>query len=280
MGVRLIAVDIDGTLLNRRGEVPPANRCAIREALDAGIEVVLATGRAFHHAKPIADTLSNRIVLITSNGALTKRLDGTTLACRLLPRATARAIIAATRPIRRGAALVFDRLDAPPYIFEGIDWQHPNRRRYYERNFQFMLEIDPLEDALSEDPVQVAFSGSVTEMRALAAEVRKLPSAAEVAIILTEYTDRDFSLLDLIAVGWSKGAALATWSAKLGLDRLDVMAVGDNLNDREMLEFAGHPVIMGNAVLALKAFGWPSTATHDEGGLADAIHSVALSQTS
>ncbi len=143
-----------------------------------------------------------------------------------------------------------------------------------------MLEVDPLEDALSEDPAQVAFTGGVAEIRALAAEVRKLPAAAEVTITLTEYADRDFSLLDLIAAGWSKGAALAAWSAKRGLDRLDVMAVGDNLNDREMLEFAGHPVVMGNAVLALKAFGWPSTATHDEGGLADAIHSVALSTTS
>ena len=281
MGVRLIAIDIDGTLLDSRGEVPTANRQAVREALEAGIDVVLVTGRAFHHAKPVADTLSERIVLIVNNGALTKRPDGATLARRLLPRATAREIIVATRPVRQGAALIFDRADARQYVFEGIDWQHPNRRHYYERNRRFMLEVDPLERVLSddraEDPAQVAFTGGIAQMRTLAGDVRKLRAAADVTITLTEYAARDFSLLDIIAGDWSKGAALAGWCNQLGLDRSEVMAVGDNLNDREMLEFAGRPVVMGNAVPALKAVGWPTTATHDEGGLADAIRAVALS---
>ena len=85
---------------------------------------------------------------------------------------------------------------------------------------------------------------------------------------------RDFSLLDLIASGWSKGAALEAYAHRLELDRTAVMAVGDNLNDREMLEFAGRPVVMGNAVEPLKQLGWPITATHDECGLADAIDAV------
>ena len=277
MGVRLIAIDIDGTLLNSRGELPTANRQAVHEALEAGVEVVLVTGRAFHHAKPVAGALSDRIMLICNNGALTKRVDGSTLGRRLLPRATAREIIVATRPIRQGAALIFDRADARQYVFENIDWQHPNRRDYYELNRRFMLEVDPLEQALSEDPAQVAFTGAVVQMRTLAGKMRKLRAVENVTLTLTEYEARDFSLLDIIAGGWSKGAALASWCNQLGLDRSAVMAVGDNLNDREMLEFAGMPVVMGNAVPALKAIGWPTTATHDKSGLADAIRAVVLS---
>ena len=193
---------------------------------------------------------------------------------RLVPRDTARAIVKAMRPRHRGVAIIFDRPDARQYVYERIDWSHPQRHWYYERNRAFITRVEPIEAALTEDPAQVAFTGGVEQMRALAAEVRALPQAPEVTVTLTEYAERDFSLLDLIAGGWSKGAALAAWTHSLGLARSAVMAVGDNLNDREMLEFAGWPVVMGNAVEPLKALGWPVTASHDECGLADAIDRV------
>ena len=271
MPIRLIAIDIDGTLLDSRGDVPARNRRAVRRALEAGIHVVLATGRAFHHAVPIASELGGDIALIVSNGALTKTRGGDTLASRLLPRRAARAVLAALRPRHQGVAVVFDRPDARQYTYDGIDWSHPQRAWYYERNRTFMTRAEPIEAALTADPVQVSYTGSVADMRVLAADVRRLPLAAELAITLTEYPERDFSLLDLTAAGCSKGAALAVWARRLGVERSAVMAVGDNLNDREMLEFAGEPIVMGNAVERLKARGWPQTAAHDDCGLADAI---------
>lgn len=278
--IRLIAIDIDGTLLDGRGRLPPRNRQAVRRAMDEGVHVVLVTGRAFHHARPIADELApahapNRLALIVSNGALTKRLDGATLDRRLLPRETARALVAAPRPRGQGIAILFDRPDARQYVYEGIDWSHPQRAWYYERNRAFMTRVEPIETALDDDdPIQVAFTGGVAGMRALAAEVRRRPEAAAVTPTLTEYAARDFSLLDLVAAGCSKGTALAAWSRRLGVEPDAVMAVGDNLNDREMLAFAGRPVVMGNAVESLKEPGWEVTATHDECGLADAIETV------
>ena len=278
--VRLIAIDIDGTLLDGRGRLPPRNRRAVRRAIDEGVHVVLVTGRAFYHARPIAEELAPRHApaapaLIVSNGALTKRADGTTLDRRLLPRETARAVVAALRPRQRGVAMIFDRSDARQYVYEGIDWSHPQRAWYYERNRAFITRVEPIEAALDADPAQVAFTGGVEPMRALAGEVAGLPQAPDVTATLTEYAERDFSLLDLIAGGWSKGAALRAWTRRLGLDAAAVMAVGDNLNDREMLEFAGRPVVMGNAVEPLEQLaeerGWRLTATHDECGLADAI---------
>ena len=271
MSIRLIAVDIDGTLLDGRGNLPARNRRAVRRAIDAGLHVVLATGRAFHHAAPTAAELADDIVLIVSNGALTKTIGGDTLASRLLPRATAHAVLAALRPRQQGVAVIFDRPDARQYTYDGIDWRHPQRAWYYERNRAFMTRAEPIEAALTDDPVQVSYTGGVGDMRALAADVRRLPVAGELAITLTEYPEREFSLLDLTAGGCSKGAALASWARRLGVERQAVMAVGDNLNDREMLEFAGAPVVMGNAVEPLKALGWPLTAPHDECGLADAI---------
>ena len=276
MKVRLIAIDIDGTLLDSRGRLPDANRRAVHAAVTRGVEVVLVTGRTFHHARPIAAKLGAALTLIVSNGALVKTSEGRTLATRLIPRHLARDLIVATRPVRGGAAIIFDRPDAGQYVYERIDWSHPQRRWYYDRNHVYMTETAPLETALDEEPVQVAFTGGVEEMRTLARHVRDLPCATRLTLTLTEYEDRDFSLFDVTAHGCSKGATLSDWTARREVRPAEVMAVGDNLNDQEMLEFAGHPVVMGNAVPELKRRGWPLTAGHDENGLAQAIETRVL----
>ena len=139
-----------------------------------------------------------------------------------------------------------------------------------------MTETAPLETALDEEPLQVAFTGGVEEMRTLARHVRDLPCATRLTLTLTEYEDRDFSLFDVTAHGCSKGATLSDWTARREGRPAEVMAVGDNLNDQEMLEFAGHPVVMGNAVPELKRRGWPLTAGHDDHGRAQAIEARVL----
>ena len=269
--IRLIAVDIDGTLLDAASRIPDANRRALQAAAASGIDVVLATGRAFHHARPVAERLGTPVTLIVNNGALVKTPAGTTLDRRPVPRGLARALVAGTRPFREGVALIFDRPDDRQYVYERIDWSHPQRRWYYDRNRVYMTRVEPLEKALDDDPVQVAFTGGVADMRVLAGRVRGLPTARTLTVTLTEYEQRDFSLLDVTAEGCSKGAALRDWAARRGVRPAGIMAVGDNLNDLDMLELAGHPVVMGNAVAELKRCGWPLTAGHDEAGLAQAI---------
>ena len=237
---------------------------------------MLATGRAFHHARPVADRLDAPVTLIVNNGALVKTRDGDTLALRPVPRDLAHGLIVDTRSFREGAALIFDRSDARQYAYERIDWSHPQRQRYYDRNRVYMTRVEPLETALDADPVQVAFTGGVADMRVLADRVRGLPCARRLTVTLTEYEQRDFSLLDVTAEGCSKGAALGDWAARRRVPRAGIMAVGDNLNDLDMLALAGHPVVMGNAVAELKRCGWPLTDGHDEAGLARAIRDRVL----
>ena len=274
--IRLIAVDIDGTLLDAASRLPDANRRALQAAAARGIDVVLATGRAFHHARPVAERLDTPVTLIVNNGALVKTRGGETLARRPVPRDLVRALVAGTRPVRGGAALIFDRPDDRQYVYERIDWSHPQRKWYYQRNRVYMTRMEPLETALDDDPVQVAFTGGVADMRILAGHVRALPCARTLTVTLTEYEQRDFSLLDVTAEGCSKGTALGDWAARRGVPRAGIMAVGDNLNDLDMLALAGHPVVMGNAVDELKRRGWPLTAGHDEAGLASAIRERVL----
>jgi len=279
--IRLLAVDIDGTLLDSSGRVPDAHRDALVEAARRGIALALVTGRSFHFTRPLAQSLALPFTLIVNNGAVVKDVEGRTLLRHLLPRSAAREVLASTPAYEDSVAIVFDR-DGPggdderQIVFERMDWSHPNRRGYFEKNKAFIAPVSPLADALTEDPIQVMFNGSVGPMRQLAAELRAMPLAGQLSIALTEYELRDFSLLDVNAAGCSKGTTLARWAAAQAIGAADVMAVGDNLNDLDMLEFAGTSVVMGNAAEAVKAKGFPVTRSNDEGGLAAAIEKFAL----
>ena len=270
--IRLLAIDIDGTLLDSRGRIPDAHRDALVDASAHGIEVALATGRSFHFTHAVVELLPIPLTLICNNGAIVKDTTGKTMMRHLLPREAARDVLAGTRRFEDSVAIVFDRPDERQIVFERMDWSHPNRRGYYDKNKAYIAEApSPLADMLIEDPIQVMFNGSVAPMRALAAELRAMPIAGQLAVALTEYERRDFSLLDVNGAGCSKGATLARWTAARGLSAAEVMAVGDNLNDVEMLDFAGTAVVMGNATDTLKARGYWLTDSNDEGGLATAI---------
>ncbi len=278
MAVRLIAIDIDGTLLDSRWRLPEANGKAIAEAIERGIEVALVTGRRFDFARPIAEQLPGPLTLIVNNGVLIKSRDGATHLRHLLAREVARQVLVATPQFRLGAAVVFDRLRENQVVYEQMDWEDPGRKSYFERNREFIAHVSRLESCLTEDPIQVMYSGPVERMREAEACLRALPLASEFALAVTAYEDRNFALVDVIHPGCSKGAALAEWAAVRGLQRGEVMAIGDNLNDREMLEFAGVPVVMGNSVPELKALGWHETLSNDQNGVAAAIEAYALGQ--
>jgi len=272
--IRLIAIDVDGTLLDTRGQIPQANIDAIHDAVSAGIHIALVTGRSYPFARPIADPLPPSITLIVSNGAIERNMDGSRVARRLLDRQIARAVLESTRPFRQLAALVFDRDADRQVMFETMDWEHPGRKGYWARNQSLIAKSVPLEDALVEDPIQVMFNGGVDAMRSLYCALHA--EANGFAVSLTEYVHRDFSLIDVTAPNATKGRALAWRAAQLGLSREEVMAVGDNFNDLEMLEFAGLPVVMANAVDGLKQRGWAMTGDNESAGVANAIRIFAL----
>jgi Cof subfamily protein (haloacid dehalogenase superfamily) len=274
--IRLIALDVDGTLLDSRWQVPEVNRAAIREATARGIEVALVTGRRFDFARPVIDQIDSPLTLIVSGGAVVKTRDGRTLVHHLLPREIAREVLDDTRPHRSATALVFDRPRAAQVVHEGLGTDDPHRQAYFDRNVDFIQEVRPLEDALTEDPIQVMFSGRFLQMRSIVETLRERPVSARISIALTEYESRDFSIVDVNRLGSTKGAAIEQLAAARGIDRCEIMAVGDNLNDLEMLRAAGLPVVMGNAVGALKQLGWPVTLSNDEGGVAAAIRRYAL----
>lgn len=276
MPVRFIALDIDGTLLDEHSQLPAANRDAVTAASARGIEIALVTGRRYDFAIPIAQQFPCPLTMIVNNGALVKSSTGETQLVNLLPVGVASRVLEETSTFREMASVCFNRPRENQVIYERIDYEDPLRGAYFVRNREYLGEMIPLRDCLTEDPIQVMFTGYANQAREVEEYLSHLPFALEYSVATTIYEKRDFGLVDVIAPGCSKGATLAEWVRRRGLQREDVMAIGDNLNDMEMLQYAGLPVVMGNSLPQLKSKGWHETLRNDECGVAAAIERFAL----
>ncbi|HXZ79916.1 MAG TPA: Cof-type HAD-IIB family hydrolase [Terriglobales bacterium] len=272
--VRLIAIDIDGTLLDPEFKIPSANLAALRQAYEQGVEIVLVTGRRHTFALPIAEALGFDLWLISSNGAVTRSLQGELFYRDLLPASTARKLIQCMDAFRGNAVITFDRNDQGTIVLEGLEQMSPSIGGWLQKNQQYITYRKPLEACLTTDPIQAMFCGGVGRMREAREALQAANMVGEITILRTEYPSRDLCLYDVLNHGCSKGHALERWARYRGLDRGQVMAIGDNHNDVEMLEFAGVPVIMGNACEELKQPGWRVTLSNDQCGVAVVVQQV------
>ncbi len=272
--IRLLAIDIDGTLLSTKFQISQANLDALRRAHESGVEVVLVTGRRHTFALPIAEMLGFDLWLISSNGAVTKSIRGEHFHCDFLPLDTARQLCAAMTGFRGNTVLTFDKEGKGAIVLEHMDELNQSIQRWLEKNMEYIEFVIPLEKALTCDPVQAMFCGNIERMREALSALAASEVADRITVLRTEYPVRDLCIVDVLNQGCSKGHALERWSKYRGIPRSQVMAIGDNYNDVEMLEFAGLPVIMGNASEELKQHGWTVTLSNDESGVAAAIDQV------
>lgn len=269
--IKLLATDIDGTLLNPQFQISEGDLAGLRRAHDAGIEIVLVTGRRHTFALPIAKELDFDLCLISSNGAVTRSLSGETFHRDMMPAATCRELVGAMQEFRGHTVLTFDKESKGAIVLERLDDLGVSIRRWLEKNMEYIDFIVPIENALVADPVQAMFCGTMQRMSQALAALQGAGMGNKVTVLRTEYPERDLSMIDVLNTDCSKGHALERWATHRGFRREEVMAIGDNHNDVEMLEFAGHPVIMGNACDELRARGWTVTHRNDACGVAGAV---------
>jgi len=239
---------------------------------------VLVTGRRHTFALPIAKQLGFDLWLISSNGAVTRSLSGETFHRDMMPAETCRRLCGAMQLFRGNTVLTFDRETKGAIVLERMDELGASIRRWLEKNMECIEFVVPIEKALVTNPVQAMFCGTMVRMNTALTALEQAGMDGMVTVLRTEYPERDLSMIDVLNAGCSKGHALERWAAYRGYRREEVMAVGDNHNDVEMLEFAGHPVIMGNACEELRTRGWQVTGGNHECGLAAAVE-LALRQS-
>jgi hydroxymethylpyrimidine pyrophosphatase-like HAD family hydrolase len=299
---RLIAIDLDGTLLNSSGQVSPRNLAALRLAESSGIEIVISTGRRHSFAMRVLRDLNLRqtSAVVSSNGTVVRTIGSELIHRTHLPLSTARWLCSHLNDYRSTLVLTFD-LTGPDgedsrgaLIVEHLDDLHTSIGRWMRANERYISQVSPIEDALqpgANPPIQMMLCGPIDRMREAEALLIQHPLVtpvgepesphAEVALHRTTYPETDLTLLDILPAGCSKASALEHLAQLRSLTSSDILAIGDNWNDVAMLRLAGQAALMSNAPDDLKALastsGWVIVPSNDEDGVAVAIESV-LSQ--
>jgi len=274
--VRLVAIDMDGTLLPTFAQaMSPRTARALKAAQDAGITVAIATGRRIAYTAPLLEGLGLRAdtPLLTSNGAVTRTLGGDRIDRAQMEARVARGLCGVLRPFGV-VVFTFDRLGRGELVLEELEQAQGRISLWVEANRNAIEVVKPLELALpdGEDPIQGMATGTLEQMKHAERALKASEWAASCECIRTEYLARDLSILDLLPPGVSKGWALERLATRLGVDRKETMAIGDNWNDVDMLEWAGQGVVMGNAAAELRTMakmrGWKQAPPNDEDGVA------------
>jgi hypothetical protein len=297
--VRMVTVDMDGTLLGPDGHVSPRNLHALQAAEKAGIEVVVATGRRHCYAMRQLRGLGLREenALISSNGTVTRTIGSKLLERNLMQPRTALWLCNHIDEFRNSLVITFDMVGSDgedargALVVEQLEELHGSIGKWMAANEPYIAHVVPIEKALeAEAPIQMMLCGTTERMRRAEARLLEHPgvsavgvnpqehASAEITLHRTEYPERNLSIVDILPAGCSKGSALLRLAASRGLKAEEILAIGDNWNDVSMLEVAGQKVLMGNAPDDLKQTalerGWPVGRRHDEDGVAHAIEAV------
>lgn len=269
---KIIALDIDGTLLNSCGRVSERTYKSVQRAAEEGAVILVATGRRFFTAKQRVLQLElPNMLLAVHNGAILKQLSGELLYHRLLPRETAQQVVEVAK-----------EMGLCPVVFAGVDdeaailvedygdkldsWE----KGYLRENHRFLCEVDNLSTDLPDDVIEVICVVPTVNLHQLA-EVFEERLNGEVKSIVVTTTDWQRAFIGLTSPDVSKREPLRFLAENGNIDQTEIIAIGDNYNDLEMLEFAGVGVVMENAVPALKQMGFHVTASNDEDGIAKAL---------
>jgi Cof subfamily protein (haloacid dehalogenase superfamily) len=284
--IKLLALDLDGTLLNSRGKISPENLNAIQKAEESGVLVTIATGRRFRDALPVGLEINLNAPLICHNGALLKYVETLqTVAVSLIPNETMYEILRVGNEFGADAmmscdphgkgVLYYDRVSAENLPLQNyIAWSKTLHGAEAESAIHHVENLEHILEA--NETVHASFSGTCAPMAELQKVLeRELHTNANV--LATIYPHLDFTLLDILPSDASKGIAVEKLALMNQLSAENVMVIGDNFNDFEMLEYAGTPVVMGNASPELlENEKYESTLSNDENGVALAIERFIL----
>lgn len=257
---RLVAIDLDGTLLRSDQSISEATVAAVREACALGVRVVLATGRPPRNVGLAYERLGLDTLEIDHNGALIyDRPHDTVLYHQPLAAKTARAVVELARRVDASLAVGAEVVDQ---LFTA-----PRQRQTIERDpaFKHKAAASPLEEALARPVTKLMFLGSPDGLGEIQVRLAQ-DMSDQVAIAFTHQR-----LLQVVAAGVNKATALVKVARHYGVAQDHVMAIGDAPNDREMLAWAGRGVALAN--------GWPdvrrladfAAVSNDDDGVAAAL---------
>lgn len=259
--VRLLAVDMDGTLLTADRVPHPTSAAALQEAQAAGIVVCLASGRAIQTMRPTAQALKLTGPFVSSNGAYVEAADGTPILDTKLDSAARDALLAYAEA--RGMHVNF-------YLSNEMWFSHDGAEAAsYRERTGIVAPVTGYEPMKSAEAVKILFFAEDHEILTAMDELR--PTVAQLGITMVT-SEPDY--VEFLPAGITKGAGLQALAASLGIAASEVAAIGDWLNDLEMIQWAGVSAAMGNAADEVKAAAQMVVGTNENGGVADFVRTL------
>ena len=273
MDIKLIAIDMDGTLLYSRNEITPRVREAILAATEKGVKIVISTGRIYSSARQYTRLLGIETPIISSNGALIRKDDENLYKCSI-PRD---ALEEATNLLMDYDDIYYRMYGDEVYYSkkEGRavkDFMNWNEGQKPEDQIKIKIISNPLEIFREgEDILKMFLVQEDTHQKRYGELISKLSKIKGVYCVSSMPKS-----MDVINKNVSKGNALEHLAKRYNITSNNIMAIGDNYNDIEMIQFAGIGVAMGNADDEVKRKADFVTKTNLEDGVAVAIEKFVL----
>ena len=262
----LIALDVDGTILPDSKEIHPRTKEVLHELSIRGVTIVIATGRRWRTAMDVIEPLGSGEYLIQSSGAVIRHIKTADILYeRYIAGNIARKIVEIGQALGvTGVWYDTPRRSRKLYVFGKIA-SVDALTQYASRNLSAFIEVDNFQ-ALT-DAMELVFFGNTHDLHELD---RRLSNSFSTSVRIMPWTNGAFSslVLEVVERTVSKGSALEWLSGHLGISRDRVIAIGDDINDLEMISWAGTGVAMGNANEALTALADVVIGRANEQGLA------------
>ncbi len=276
MRYRLLALDLDGTLLDPYGELTDTVREAVAEARARGLHVVLCTGRRFRTALPLADELELGGEIVVNNGALVKDLgSGKTLFHHYLSSALFPDVLGLRRELAPPLVYIDTFHERVDLMTERLEHAHPYQQEYLEDHFDHVRLVDDLGAARRDDVIMVSTMGDEEPLQALRARAHeRFGEGVRTHFILNK--NYRGQILEIVSPVSGKWAGLQRVAERAGVAPEEIAAVGDDTNDAELLARAGLGIAMGNAVDEVQEAADEVVKSNAQGGAAEAIERVLL----
>lgn len=280
--VRLIALDLDGTLLDSKFNLSERSRLALTMAFDEGIEIAIVTGRRNSAARRLVKALHFSHYFITSAGALISSKKNGVISSSPFNSDLLHQFLIHVESFQGSTFLVTGTEGHGEILCHKPDTEDSHVARYLQMNREYTVYVGHLTENLWANVLQVVFMGSVKRMRDLTRVINDFSRISELSSVETRYPERDFSLVDAVRRDANKGYAVIKLGEMLAIDREEIIAIGDNYADESMLEVVGHPFVVANAQGPLRK-RWPVIPSNDDDGVAKTIeshlHDLSLQKT-
>lgn len=276
MKYKMLVCDIDGTLLNPEGRLSDGVKQAVRDAHDAGVVVTLATGRQLRGVMHLVEELGVNVPVVLANGTVVADpLAKKTLHHKPLPWETTHAVLDVIKKHGIWSSVwthTFEGVDTYFDIDPGFDVAY----LFIHKDTPHAVQVDDLKAVTHVEPLKVLLLETPDKVLPIIKELEALQAEHKFTLLATDHDFPGYMLLEVYDEGSTKAVGIARLAADLGIEQSEIVAVGDNLNDLEMIEFAGLGVAMGNATARLKELADWTTKSNGEDGVAYLIREKIL----